>query len=65
MQRIFLTVDGLAARTGGAVRLCEQLMAVPGVVNVGIDPWVGLVGVDHDPTICISEALMAAIEEAR
>ncbi len=65
IQRIFLTVDGLAARTGGAVRLGERLMAIPGVVNVGIDPWVGLVEVDHDPTLCISEELMAAIEEAR
>ena len=65
IQRIFLTVDGLAARTGGAVRLGERLMAVPGVVHVGLDPWVGLVEVDHDPTICISEELMAAIEEAR
>ena len=64
IQRVFLTVDGLATRPGGAVRLCESLRAVPGVVNVGIDPWVGLVEVDHDPALCISEDLMAALEEA-
>jgi hypothetical protein len=56
--------DGLATRPGGAVRVCERLMAVPGVVNVGIDPWVGLVEVDHDPALCISEDLRAAVEEA-
>jgi hypothetical protein len=63
IQRVFLTVNGLATRPGGAVRLCERLMAVPGVVNVGIDPWVGLVEVDHDPTLCISDDLMAVLEE--
>lgn len=62
VRSVFLTVDGLATRPGGAVGVCERLMALPGVVHVGIDPRVGLVEVDHDPGLCKSEDLMAAVE---
>jgi hypothetical protein len=63
VRRILLSVDGLAVRRGGAVGLCEALAATPGVVHVSLDPWTGLVAVDHDPTRCSAEQLMVVLEE--
>jgi hypothetical protein len=63
IRRVHLTVEGLAVRRGGAVGATDALAAVPGVVNVSLDPWTGLVAVDHDPAECDAEQLMAALEE--
>ncbi len=52
LRRHFITVDGLAVRGGGAVGVCEALSSLPGVVHVSVDPWNGLVAVDHDPNRC-------------
>jgi len=61
LRRLFLTVDGLAVRPGGAAGVHDAVIAVPGVVRVGIEPWSGLISIDHDPTRCgladIREAL--------
>lgn len=62
-RRVFLTVDGLAARPGGAVAVCEALLAAPGAAHVSLDPWTGLVAVDHDPTRCSPARLMAVLDE--
>ena len=63
VQRIHLTVDGLAVRRGGAVGACDTLAAIPGVVHVSLDPWTGLVAVDHDPARCSVAQLTAALDE--
>lgn len=63
IRRVFFTVEGLAVRRGGAVGVCEALAALPGVDHVSLDPWTGLMAVDHDPTRCRSGQLMAALGE--
>ena len=62
LRRVLLTVDGLAVRPGGAVGVSETLMAVPGVATVSLDPWSGLVAVDHDPARCTLEQFTAALD---
>lgn len=63
IRRVFLTVEGLALRRGGAVGVCNALAALPGVAHVSLDPWTGLVAVDHDPARCTSGQLAAALDE--
>jgi len=63
IRRLFLTLDGLAVRPGGAVGAGQALAATPGVVHVSLDPWTGLAAVDHDPARCGSQLMMAALEE--
>lgn len=62
LHRLFLTVDGLAVRPGGAAGVSAALVAVPGVVHVSLNPWAGLVAVDHDPTQCGLDRLVAALD---
>lgn len=64
LRRHFLTLDGLGIRRGGAVGVYEALSSLPGVVHVSVDPWSGLVAVDHDPNRC-RLAEMAAVLERR
>ena len=63
VRRLLLTVEGLGVRPGGAVGAWEALAATPGVLNVSMDPWTGLVAVDHDPTRCGLEQMLAALED--
>jgi hypothetical protein len=63
IRRVLLPVDGLAVRPGGAVGLAEALQAVPGIVHVGVNPFAGLVAVDHDPERCSSGQVLAVLEE--
>jgi hypothetical protein len=63
VRRLLLTLDGLGVRPGGAVGVCEALSAMPGVLDVSMDPWAGLVAVDHDPTRCGLEEMAAALED--
>ena len=63
VRRFLLTVDGMAVRRGGAAGVCEVLAAMPGVVHVSLDPWSGLVAVDHDPARCGAEQMLAALDE--
>jgi len=60
-ERVFLTVDGLAVRPGGAVGVGRALAALPGVVGVAVDPFTGLVAVDHDPARCGAAKMTAAL----
>ncbi|MEW6470888.1 MAG: hypothetical protein AB1679_01340 [Actinomycetota bacterium] len=62
-RRLFLTVDGLAVRRGGAAGVCETLAALPGVARVSLNPFSGLAAVDHDPTRCGLEQMAAALDE--
>jgi hypothetical protein len=62
LRRLLRAVDGLAVRRGGAVGAHRALMAVPGVARVGVDPWCGLVAVDHDSQRCGADDLMAALD---
>ena len=63
IRRVFLTVEGLGVRRGGAVGACQVLSDTSGVVNVSLDPRSGLVAVDHDPARCGLDQLTAALEE--
>jgi len=63
VRRLLLTVEGLGVRPGGAVGACEALSATPGVRKLSMDPWTGLVAVDHDPTRCGPEQMVAALED--
>jgi hypothetical protein len=64
LRRHFLTLDGLAVRGGGAAGVYDALVSLPGVFRASVDPWSGLVAVDHDPTRC-TLAEMAAVLERR
>lgn len=63
VRRVLLPVDGLAVRRGGAAGACEVLQRLPGVVHVSLNPFSGLIAVDHDPDVCPSDQLMAALDD--
>ena len=63
VRRVLMPVDGLAVRRGGAVGACAALEARPGVVHVSLNPFSGLIAVDHDPDVCPSEQLMDVLDD--
>ena len=63
VRRIFLTIDGLAVRPGGAAGVGAALAATPGVVTVTLDPWAGIAAVDYDPDRCRPDRLVRAAED--
>jgi hypothetical protein len=63
VRRVLLPVDGLAGRRGGAVGACDTLKAQPGVVHVSLNPFSGLIAIDHDPDVCPSEELMDVLDD--
>ena len=63
LRRLFIAVEGLAVREGGAVGVCEALSSLPGVVHVSIDPWNALVAVDHEPTRCGLADMVSVLEQ--
>jgi hypothetical protein len=62
-RRIFLVIDALAVRTGGAVGASACLMATPGVIAVSVDPWSGLAAVDYEPERCSPRQLVDALQD--
>jgi hypothetical protein len=62
LRRVLLPVDGLAVRRGGAVGACATLEARPGVIHVSLNPFSGLIAVDHDPDVCPSDQLMDVLD---
>ena len=63
VRRVLLPVDGLAVRRGGAAEVCAALAAWPGVVHVSLNPFSGLIAVDHDPDVCPSDMLMDVLDD--
>jgi hypothetical protein len=63
LRRLFLTVDGLALRPGGAAGAAESLEALPGVTHVSLNPLAGFVVVDHDPARCGLDQMRAVFED--
>ena len=61
VERLFLSVDELVVRPGGAVSVGRALAALPGVVGVAVDPFTGLVAVDHDPARCGAAGMAGAL----
>jgi hypothetical protein len=64
IRRVFLPVDGMAVRPGGAVGLGHVLMVMPGIIHVSMNPFAGIVAVDHDPERCSSAQVLAAVRGA-
>jgi len=60
--RVFVAVEQLAVRPGGAAGACEALRAMPGIVHVSLNPFSGLATVDHDPAVCSFDQVTAALE---
>jgi hypothetical protein len=63
VRRVLLTVDGLAVRPGGALGVCDALAVLPGIVHVSMNPFAGLVSVDHDPERCSFDQVVAVLED--
>jgi hypothetical protein len=63
VRRVLLSVDGLTVRRGGAVGTVAALKARPGVLHVSLNPFSGLVAVDHDPDVCPSEELTDVLDD--
>lgn len=62
VRRALLTIDGLTTRPGGAAAMCEEVMRLPGVVHASLNPFAGLVAVDHDPAATTTDEIMAVLE---
>ena len=62
-RRIYIVIDALAVRTGGAVGASACLMAIPGVIAVSVDPWSGLAAVDYEAERCSPGQLVDALQE--
>jgi hypothetical protein len=61
-HRVFLPVDGLACRSGGAVTTRRLLSSLPGVSVVELDPIAGIAAVDYDPDRNTPEDLWNLLE---
>lgn len=61
-HRVFLPVDGLACRSGGAVTTRRLLSSLPGVSAVELDPIAGIAAVDYDPERNTPEDLQNLLE---
>jgi hypothetical protein len=61
-HRVFLPVDGLACRSGGAVTTRRLLSSLPGVSVVELDPIAGIAAVDYDPERNTPEDLRNLLE---
>jgi hypothetical protein len=59
---VFLPVDGLACRSGGAVTTRRLLSSLPGVSAVELDPIAGIAAVDYDPERNTPEDLQNLLE---
>jgi len=59
---VFLPVEGLSHRIGGAAAAREHLAAVPGVHHVGIDPIAAMAVVDYDPERCNPDDFVAVLD---
>jgi copper chaperone CopZ len=62
-RRVFLPVDGLERRPGGAVALRQRLTRVPGVSDVEVDAVAEMAVVDYDATVCGLTRLLNVLEE--
>lgn len=63
VRRVLLTVDGLGARPGGAVGVRDALAVLPGIVHISVNPFAGLVSVDHDPARCSFDRMVEVLED--
>jgi hypothetical protein len=62
-RRVFLPVDGLERRPGGALALLERLTRVPGIAEVELDAVAEIAVVDYDATVCSLTRLLSLLEE--
>jgi copper chaperone CopZ len=62
-RRVFLPVDGLERRPGGALALRQRLAGVPGVAEVEVDAVAGMTVVDYDATVCGLTRLLSVLDE--
>lgn len=62
-RRVFLPVDGLERRPGGALALRQRLAGLPGVAEVEVDAVAGMAVVDYDATTCGLTRLLKVLDE--
>lgn len=63
VRRVFLPLERLGSRAGGALGVRQRLAAVPGVVSVEVDPDAGLAEMEYDPSRCSPGQLLDDLEE--
>jgi copper chaperone CopZ len=59
---VFLPVDGLSHRVGGAAAARQRLASIPGVQHVEIDPIAAMAVVDYDPERCTPDDFVAVLD---
>jgi hypothetical protein len=65
LRRVFMPVDRLDDRPGGAACVGRYLDAAPGVVRAEIHPLTGMATVEFDPELCDPVKLLEDLEEDR
>ncbi len=65
MRRVYIPVDRLDDRPGGAACVGRYLESAPGVVQAEVHPLTGLATVDFDPELCNPLKLMEELEDDR
>ena len=63
LRRVFLPVDGLGDRAGGALEIQRRLEARTGVVAVQVDPLTKMAVVEYDATACGLTQLLTELDE--
>ena len=63
LRRVFLPVDGLGDRAGGALEIQRRLQALAGVVAVQVDPLTKMAVVEYDATACGLTELLTELDE--
>jgi hypothetical protein len=62
-RRIFLPVNGLCLRAGGAIDIRHRLALLPGVRTVEVDPLAAMALITYDPERCNVDDLAACAED--
>jgi hypothetical protein len=65
LRRVFMPVDRLDDRPGGAACVGRYLETAPGVVRAEVHPLVGMATIEFDPELCSPVKLLQDLEDDR
>jgi copper chaperone CopZ len=63
LREVFVPVDRLGRRPGGAAGVARRLASISGVARAEVDPGTGLAEVEYDPAYCNLQRLQDELED--
>jgi copper chaperone CopZ len=63
LREVFVPVERLGRRPGGAAGVAHRLASISGVTRAEVDPATGLAEVEYDPAYCNLQRLQDELED--